>query len=276
MTTRNLEATKLSIDGHIATVTFNRPERLNAVNDDLRRDFNSALDEITDNDNVWAVILTGEGRGFCAGADVTNMRSRAEGDEAAMSQQRERAAESGIRRFSPTPAPPVRIRTLPQPVIAAVNGVAVGMGLSIALSCDIRVASDQARFASIFIKRSIMPDNGATYLLPSQARPGVAAEMALTGNIYDANWALEKGLVNKVVPHNKLMEEAMAYAETIAGNPPIGVRLTKRLLYRTNLPALQQAIDFEGNYNNLVGQTEDSKEAVMSFLEKRLPVFKGR
>ncbi len=275
MAIQNLEATKLSIDGHIATITFNRPERLNAVNEDLTRDFYRALDEITDNDNVWVVILTGEGRGFCAGADINNMRSRAEGDGAGTARQEREAEDSMMSRFSRA-SHAMRLRQLPQPVIGAINGVAVGMGLSMALACDMRVASDQARFGSLFIKRSIMPDTGATFLLPAQVGPGIAAEMTLTGNLYDANWALEKGLVNKVVPHDKLMEEAMAYAETIAANPPIGVRLTKRLLYKTNLAGLQQAIDNETNYNNQVFQTEDHKEAVLAFLEKRQPAFKGR
>ena len=275
MAIQNLEATKLSIDGHIATITFNRPERLNAVNEDLTRDFYRALDEITDNDNVWVVILTGEGRGFCAGADINNMRSRAEGDGAGTARQEREAEDSMMSRFSRA-SHAMRLRQLPQPVIGAINGVAVGMGLSMALACDMREASDQARFGSLFIKRSIMPDTGATFLLPAQVGPGIAAEMTLTGNLYDANWALEKGLVNKVVPHDKLMEEAMAYAETIAANPPIGVRLTKRLLYKTNLAGLQQAIDNETNYNNQVFQTEDHKEAVLAFLEKRQPAFKGR
>ena len=163
----------------------------------------------------------------------------------------------------------------PQPVIAALNGVAAGMGLSIALSCDIRVASEQARFASIFIKRSIMPDTGATYFLPHIA-PGVAAEMALTGNVYDAKWGLEKGLVTKVVPHDSLLAEARAYAETIAGNPPIGVRMTKYLIQRGMDADLQQALTNESYYNSQAAQTDDRKEAILSFLEKRDPQFKGR
>ncbi len=273
MATKTLELVKLDISNHIATITLNRPERLNAMSSGLRRDLNLALDEVENSDDVWAVILTGEGRGFCAGADVTQMR-QAEGEQPAAAPRQE-AQEGMMSRFSQA-ALPIRIRELPQPVIGAINGVAVGMGLSIALSCDIRVASDQARFASIFIKRSIMPDNGATFLLPTQVGPGIAAEMTLTGNIYDANWALSKGLVNKVVPHDKLMEEAMAYAETIAGNPPIGVRLTKRLLYKTNMAGLQQAIDNENNYNRQTDDTEDKKEAIVAFLEKRQPSFKGR
>ena len=188
--------------------------------------------------------------------------------------RQEQEAQKGMKRY-PDQRLPVHIRSIPQPVIAAVNGVAAGMGLSIALSCDIRVASEQARFASIFIKRSIMPDNGATYFLPRQVGPGVAAEMTLTGNVYDARWALEKGLVNKVVPHDSLMEEARAYADTLAGNPPIGVRMTKYLMQRGMDADLQQALDNEGYYNSLTAQTEDRKEAVLSFLEKWKPQFKG-
>ncbi|MBI2888222.1 MAG: enoyl-CoA hydratase/isomerase family protein [Chloroflexi bacterium] len=269
------EAVKLEKDGHLAVITLNRPERLNAVNDRLREDFHAALDEVAESEDIRAVILTGAGRGFCSGADVTGMRARAEGDQGEIEQQRQRQASQGMRRYL-APALPVHIRSIPQPVVAAVNGYATGMGLSIALSCDVRVASTEARFASIFIKRSIMPDNGATHLLANQVGPGIAAEMALTGNIYDAEWALDKGLVNKVVAPEKLLEEARAVAETIAGNPPIAVRFTKQLLYRGLHASLQQAIDNESLYNNVTRETEDSKEAVLAFLEKRQPSFKGR
>ena len=275
MATELLDAVKLSIDGQVAIITLNRPERLNAVNSELTEGLHSALDEVAASDQVRAVILTGEGRGFCAGADLTGMRAGAEGDEATIRARQEQEAQKGMKRY-PDQRLPVHIRSIPQPVIAAVNGVAVGMGLSIAMSCDIRVASEQARFASIFIKRSIMPDNGATYFLPRQVGPGVASEMALTGNIYDAQWALEKGLVNKVVPHDSLMAEARAYAETVAGNPPIGVRMTKYLIQRGMDANLEQALANESYYNLLSAQTEDRREAILSFLEKRDPQFKGR
>ena len=259
------EAVKLEKDGHVAVIALNRPDRLNAVNPQLTQDLHAALDEVGADDEVRAVILTGEGRGFCSGADVTGMRARAE------SGQQEQQATQGRSELLPE-----HIRRIPQPVIAAVNGVASGMGLSIALSCDLRIASDQARFASIFIKRSFMPDNGATHLLTNLVGPGIAAEMALTGNIYDAQWALEKSLVNKVVPHETLMQEARAYAETIAGNPPVAVRMTKQLLQKGLLVDLRQAIDNESQGNREATQTEDWREAILSFLEKRQPVFRGR
>ena len=273
MAIKSLEAVKLSIDGPVAIITLNRPERLNAVNTELREGLHSALDEVAVNDEVRAVILTGEGRDSAPGQTslACALRQKGPGDLTSTSEQE---AQGGMQRY-PARALPVHIRAIPQPVIAALNGVAAGMGLSIALSCDIRVASEQARFASIFIKRSIMPDTGATYFLPHIA-PGVAAEMALTGNVYDAKWGLEKGLVTKVVPHDSLLAEARAYAETIAGNPPIGVRMTKYLIQRGMDADLQQALTNESYYNSQAAQTDDRREAILSFLEKREPEFKGR
>jgi 2-(1,2-epoxy-1,2-dihydrophenyl)acetyl-CoA isomerase len=161
-------------------------------------------------------------------------------------------------------------------VIAAVNGIASGMGFSISLSCDFRIASEEARFSSIFIRRSFVPDNGATHLLTHLAGPGIAAEMALTGRIYDAQWALSKGIVNSVVPHAQLLDEVRAYADTIANNPPVAVRVTKQLLQQGMMVNLETALANETAGNRVTSSTEDWKEAVLSFLEKRQPVFQGR
>ncbi|HLF07766.1 MAG TPA: enoyl-CoA hydratase/isomerase family protein [Dehalococcoidia bacterium] len=265
------EAVKLERDGLIAVISLNRPERLNAVDSQLTADFHRALDDVAEDEGIRVVILTGEGRGFCSGADVTGMRARAEGSPQTAPASPAQGAAAGA-----ATALPVHMRRIPQPVIGAINGVASGMGLSIALACDFRIASDQARFASIFIKRSFMPDNGATFLLTHLAGPGIAAEMALTGNVYEADWALQKGLVNKVVPHAQLLDEARSYAEAVAGNPPIAVRMTKQLLQRGLLASLEEAIRAESEGNNLTRETEDWREAVLSFLEKRPAVFKGR
>jgi 2-(1,2-epoxy-1,2-dihydrophenyl)acetyl-CoA isomerase len=260
------ETVRLAKDGHVAVITLNRPERLNAVSPQLSRDLHAALDEVAADEEVRVVILTGEGRGFCSGADVTGMRARADGE----------APQQPAPAAAPAEALPVHIRRIPQPVIGAINGVASGMGLSIALSCDFRVASEEARFSSIFVRRSYVPDNGATHLLTHLAGPAIAAEMALTGRIYDAPWALARGLVNAVVPHDKLLDEARDYAETIANNPPITVRYTKQLLHRGMMVDLETAIANESAGNRVTTATEDWKEAVKSFLEKRQPVFRGR
>ncbi|MBM2826451.1 MAG: short chain enoyl-CoA hydratase [Dehalococcoidia bacterium] len=263
----------LERQGNLATITMNRPEVLNAINRQLREDIHSALDEVAVDSEIRVVILTGAGRGFCSGADVTQMRGRAEGNAEAIQSASEQTVAAAMRGEV---AIPIHVRRMPQPVIAAVNGVASGMGMGIALSCDIRVASDQARFASIFIKRSIMPDNGVTQTLSKQVPLGIAMEMALTGNIYDAKWAMERGLVNYVVPHDSLMEEARTIADTIAANPPLAVRLTRQAMYKNYFAELERAIDKESLDNNTLSVSEDRKEAVLSFLEKRRPVFKGR
>jgi 2-(1,2-epoxy-1,2-dihydrophenyl)acetyl-CoA isomerase len=167
------------------------------------------------------------------------------------------------------------IPQIPQPVIAAVNGVAAGAGLSIALASDIRVASDKARFSCIFVKRSLVPDNGASYILPALVGMGVAAEMALTGRVYDAQWAQQVGLVNTVVPADRLMEQAKSLAEEIASNPPLAVRATKRLL-TSQVPDLYRIARVEYEANEPFRYGEDRREAVLAFLEKRQPVYKGK
>ncbi len=266
---------KVERDGNIATITMNRPERLNALNPEITAELHAALDEVGSDGNIRAVILTGEGRGFCSGADVTGMRAGAEGDTEAMEASRSTTLQNTLSGRTIVQLA-IKIRSIPQPVIAAVNGVAAGAGLGLAVNCDMRVASDQARFASLFIKRSLTPDTGVSHMLPLLIGHGLAAEMALTGNLFDAQWAKEAGLVNKVVPHEKLLEEARTLAGDIAANPPVAVRLTKQLLHRNRLVELQQAIYNESYNNGILRTTDDSKEAVLSFLEKRAAVFKGR
>lgn len=249
--------------GHVAVVTLNRPERLNAINAQLSRDIAVSMRDIEANGDIRVVVLTGAGRGFCAGADVRGMADRYEGNAPAAV-----AAEEGL------PGPLMAIRRLPIPVIAAVNGPATGMGFSISLACDIRLASEAARFASIFVKRSYVPDTGASYMLPRLIGPGQAALMAYTGRVVDAEWALKSGIVSEVFPAERLMEEAIAVGTEIAANPPLAIQATKRLLYDND--ELQAQVDRESAENALMSGTEDRKEAVFSFVEKRAAVFKGR
>jgi 2-(1,2-epoxy-1,2-dihydrophenyl)acetyl-CoA isomerase len=259
--------------GHVAIMTLNRPEKLNAFNRQLTDEFHLALDEVAGEfPDTRALIITGAGRGFCSGADVSgqaeglsrNPEGRPQEDE------EERLQGPSILTLGP------HIPQIPQPVIAAVNGIAAGAGLSIALACDIRIASEAARFSSIFIKRSLVPDNGASFTLAALAGQGIAAEMALTGRIYDAQWACQVGLVNRVVPADQLMEEARSLAEEIASNPPLAVKATKQLL-GSHIPDLyHDVIRKESQANAPTRGTEDQREAVLSFIEKRQPVFKGR
>ena len=249
--------------GHVACVTLSRPDKLNALTSRMAVDLHSVLEAIAADDDIRAVILTGAGRGFCSGADVNELLAVGPDAEAA-------PPESGITALS------ARIRQMPQPVIAAVNGVAAGAGLAIAIACDMRIASHDAGFSSIFVKRSLVPDAGASLLLPRLVGPGVAIEMALTGAVYDAQWALEKGLVCRVVPAERLMEEARALAGEVASNPPLAVRATRKLLYEGDDAALAAAMRRESEANDLLSATDDAREAVRAFLEKRLPVYRGR
>lgn len=262
MAVRRYELLKSERTGHIATITLDRPEKLNALNSLMTAELHSVLDELSNEDDIRVVILTGAGHGFCSGADVNEL---AEGRLTPPTTP----TGTGITALSS------RIRRNSQPVIAAVNGVAAGAGLSIALASDIRIASEEASFSSIFVKRSLVPDAGLSYTLPRLVGLGVAMEMALTGNIYDAHWALGKGLVNRVVPADKLMEETMVIANDIASNPPICVRSTRDLLYDhyEDLPAILKK---ESDANIPVGDSEDALEAIRSFLEKRPPDYKGR
>jgi 2-(1,2-epoxy-1,2-dihydrophenyl)acetyl-CoA isomerase len=248
--------------GHIATITLSRPEKLNALNSRMTAELHAALDELSKENNVRVVILTGSGRGFCSGADVNELLEKPEAPS-------DNIRESSLNALS------YHIRRNQQPVIAAINGVAAGAGLAIALASDIRLASEEASFSCIFIKRSFVPDAGSSYTLQRLVGLGIAMEMALTGNIYDASWALEKGLVNRVVPADRLMEEAMELANIIASNPPLCVRSTREILY-DNDEDLFGVLEKESASNIILGSSEDSIESVNSFLEKRPPVYRGR
>ncbi len=259
-------------DGHVTVITLNRPDRLNAINQQLTQELHDALEQLAGEfPETRVVIITGAGRGFCSGADVGDIAERMTGRKDSDPGPDVSAGQgpSAIMRLAP------HIRQIPQPVIAAVNGVAAGAGLGIALSCDIRLASDEARFTSVFVKRSLVPDAGVSQILGALAGPGIAAEMALTGRVYDAQWALAKGLVNQVVPSGELMSQAESLAREIAANPPLVVKATKQLL-NSHHPDLNHVIETEHRANDPVRGTADQREAVQAFLEKREPKFTGR
>ena len=255
---------QLDVDGSIATITLNRPDKLNALNADLTRELYCSLSSISLNASVRALILTGNGPGFCSGLDINDHLTSLQNDRHPTdNQDQQDLTELGL-----------VIRAMPQPVIAAINGIAAGAGLAIALSCDIRIASENARFSCIFVKRSLVPDGGASYNLTRLVGHGTAMEMALTGNIYDAQWALSKGLINKMVTTDNLISEAKSIASDIASNPPISVRSTKQLIYGHD----QDMVDIlsaEKTANIPALGSNDMLEATLSFLDKRPPEFTG-
>ena len=269
MDVTNLQYISLDRNDHVTVITLRRPDKLNALTREMTEELHNVLDQVSrEFPATRAIVLVGSGRGFCSGADVADISQRLHEDPTTKP-SRQSTAPSDIMRLAP------HIREIPQPVIAAVNGVAAGAGLGIALSCDIRIGSEAARFTSVFVIRSLVPDAGVSQLLGALVGPGIASEMALTGNIYDSRWAFEKGLLNEIVPGRELLKRAESLAQDIAANPPLAVKATKQLM-NSHYANLRDIIELEHSANEVVRGTADQKEAVQAFLEKRKPNFTGR
>ncbi len=247
----------------VATLTLNRPERLNALGDTLRDDLHDAIVKTSENPDVRVMVITGAGKGFCSGGDVK-----------AMSERRDRLLAEKI---APTRDLTVlAMRDAPQPIIAAVNGAAAGAGMNLALGCDIRIASTAAKFSQAFVKRGLHPDWGGTYFLPRVVGMAKAAELIFTGELIDAAEALRLGIVSRVVPPDELMSTAGELARKIAAGPPVAIRLAKRSLYGNAERDLRSALERETFSQNIASETEDAREGIRAFVEKRDPVFRGR
>ena len=250
----------------IATLTLNRPDRLNALGGTLRQDLFDAVTRAGADPEVRVMVVTGAGKGFCSGGDVKAMGEAKAG-------QRERPLIEKIA--------PGRDRTLlamreaPQPIIAAVNGAAAGAGMNLALGCDIRIASSAARFTQAFVKRGLHPDWGGTYFLPRVVGMAKACEMIFTGEVIDAAEALRLGIVSRMVAPEELMPTAYDLARRIAAGPPVAIRLAKRSLYANEDLDLRGALQIETMAQNICFETEDATEGIRAFGEKRAPVFKG-
>jgi enoyl-CoA hydratase/carnithine racemase len=256
--------------GHVAILTLNRPESLNALGapgdgDQVR----AACDEINDDQSVRCVILTGAGRAFSAGGDVKAMKAR----EGAFG-----GGGVGIRDNYRTNIHRVvkSIYGLEVPSIAAVNGAAIGLGCDVACMCDIRIASDTAKFGVTFLKLGIIPGDGGAWLLPRTVGMSRASELLFTGDIIDAATAAEWGLVSKAVPHDTLMDEAMKLAERIAQQPPHALRLAKNLLKHGQTASYDTIMDMSAATQAIAHLTEDHMEGVDALLEKRPAVFRGK
>lgn len=256
----------------IATITLNRPDVNNAFDRPMMGEIDDAINDVSQDQNIRVVILTGAGKAFCAGGDVSMLMTLiASGAEWVRT-----TIGDVIQRAGTPPTTVLKIRSMTKPVIAAVNGVAAGGGMGLALACDIRVVSDKARFSTIFIKRGVIPDCAVTYNLPRLVGMAKACELVLTGSIINATEAERIGLVNKVVPHDELMKATKELAGEIAKNPPLAVGMAKAMLYRGMLAQdIGAHMDFENYTQNLLMNTKDFKEGIDSFMEKREPVFRG-
>jgi len=256
----------LEKNGHLAILILNRPEKMNAINAEMRELFPCALQEVQEDDNLRTLIITGAGRGFCSGADVAVQATQASGQQVDTSRKNILARVGNLI---------LAFEKIDKPIIAAINGIAAGVGLTMALACDIRIASENARFSAIWVKRGLIADGGATLLLPLIVGMEKALELSFTGDVIDAQEAERIRLVSRVVPHEELMDRAKELAQKIASGPPISVELVKRVMWEKIRNQLREQLLFESYAQNVCRTTQDQKEAVKAFMEKREPHFKG-
>jgi 2-(1,2-epoxy-1,2-dihydrophenyl)acetyl-CoA isomerase len=254
-------------DGHVAIVTLNRPDKLNALSRDLQAEMRRACAELRDDDGVRAVVWTGAGRGFCSGADLNGGPRADEGEPS----RGERLDEYGW-----VGAQALAVYRLDKPTIAAVNGVAAGAGMSLALACDLRVGSEAARFKVVFIERAISPDSGLSYFLPRIVGYSRACDLIYTSRAVEADEAYRIGLLDRIVPAERLLDEAKSLAQTIAAWPPLAMQMSKRALQAGMENRLEDQLRYElaavGMSRRAVN---DAKESGASFREKRKPVYTG-
>jgi 2-(1,2-epoxy-1,2-dihydrophenyl)acetyl-CoA isomerase len=251
-------------DEHVVTLTLNRPDRLNAMNAEMRTMFTDALDEMESDPGVRAVILTGAGRGFCAGGDVGAMTPAADG---AAPQLRPLSDYGGSLSKA--------IRAFSRPVIAAVNGPAAGAGLDIALACDIRIASSAGRFATSFVRIGLVPDGGGMYLLPRVVGVQRACELIFSGRTFGADEALQYGVVLEVSEPADLLSRANAIAATFSANAPLALQLAKSGIYRAQESGFAESFDHVSFAQTYLQHTADHAEGIRAFVEKRQPQFTG-
>jgi 2-(1,2-epoxy-1,2-dihydrophenyl)acetyl-CoA isomerase len=250
----------------VCFLTLNRPEKLNALNTDLPVALCEVLERIDGDKSVRVVVITGAGRAFCAGGDLAAIwKSHSQNDATDI----EPVLRSGVQAI-------LKIRTMRQPVLAAVNGPAAGAGMNIALACDIRIASEAATFGQNFSKVGLFPDYGGTFFLPELVGPSVAAEMFYTGDMIDAQTALRLHIVNRVVPAAQLEAETKALALKIAQGPQKVIRSVKRAIFGSTKAKLAKALEHEVQVQMKCFLSQDCGEGIRAFMEKRQPKFQTK
>ncbi len=255
-----------TVTDRVATLTLNRPDRLNALSTSILDGLLEALPRLGADAEIAVVVLTGAGRGFCAGGDVKSM---AEGTSLLN-------VEDAVQRLRGRMEVSRLLHEIPKPTIAMVNGPAAGAGLAMALACDLRVASESARFITAFVKVGFSGDFGGSYFLSKLVGTGKARELYYTGDALDARQALALGMVNEVVPDFELVDATMALARRLAGGPRIALGLMKQNFNTAESGTLSQLLDLEALHQVQTAKTEDHLEAARAFVEKRPPVFRGR
>ena len=252
---------------HVAVLTLNRPQKLNALNGELRDAMHDVIADVTADDAVRAVIFTGAGRGFCSGADLTG----GGGGQNTAPTQNEHLDDLGwVGRQA------LAVYGLNKPVIGAVNGVAVGAGMSLALACDVRVGTEKSRFKTVFIERNLSPDSGMSFFLPRIVGYSRATDLIYTSRTVDAEEAHRIGLLDRLVPHDTLMESALELAAQMTGWPPLALRMSKRVLQHNMECDLETALRFELTSLSFGNRAvNDRRESIAAFLEKRKPNYTG-
>ncbi|MDR0358657.1 MAG: enoyl-CoA hydratase/isomerase family protein [bacterium] len=254
-----------SVERGVATIQLNRPERKNAFTLEMIDEWAAHLVDARTDDRVNVVVLTGAGDAFCSGADLGRMESREQ-----TPLERKQQLMDRIHRIA------LALEDLDKPVIAAVNGAAVGAGMDMALMCDMRFAARSARFSEGYIRVGLVPGDGGCYYLPRLVGTAKALELLLSGDFVDGEEAARLGIVNHVYDDDRLLDETYAFAERLAAGPPIATRMIKRAVYQSAHSDLRTALDLISSHMAVVTSTEDSKEAFRSFREKRQPRFQGR
>lgn len=258
------------VDDHVARITLNAPERLNTISGAMLDELSALLERADADREVRVIVLTGAGRAFCAGLDLSAQQNSGSGELANM------GAPGAVGEFDLRHAPPVVLHQIDTPTIAALNGGAAGYGLDLALGCDLRIASSAAKLNPGFAKRGILPESGGTWLLPRMVGYAKAAEIAFTGRTLSADEALDYGLVNRVVAPDELRAATAAFASEIVENAPLAVRAIKRMMRAAETETFEQNVHHVFLQLLPLLRTRDFREGVEAFLEKRPARFEGR
>ena len=260
------------VRGNVATITLSRPDRMNAFTDQMLEEWHAAVQRAHFDNGVRVVIVTGEGRAFCAGADVSSKGVGADvmGENPNAPATNRNGLRNSVQRI------PRALMSLEKPYIAAVNGAAVGAGMDMASMADIRISSDRAKFGMAYVRMGLVPGDGGAYFLPRIVGMSKALELMWTGRIFGPDEALAMGYVSRVVPHDDLIKETVDFAEELAKGPAVSIQLIKRLAYRSQEAGLHEALEMAEHAMVIARSTEDAMEGPLAFAEKREPNFQGR
>ncbi len=254
---------KLESANGVTTITLNRPEVYNALNDEITFELQDAFKSVTKDPSIRVVVLTGEGKAFCSGQDL----------KASQAQGKRSFLDSLHKRYNPLI---LGMRNLPKPIVCKLNGVAAGAGCSLALACDIIVASEEASLIEVFINIGLVPDSGSSYFLPRLVGMAKAFELCSTGKKIFSKEAFELGLINKVVKADELDSAVKVYTDYFSQAPTKAIGLIKKMLHKSHTSTLEEMLEYEAYLQEIAGGTQDHQEGINAFLEKRKPSFLGK